>query len=727
LRRRLAEEPAPTLLLNVGKLGMPRHLGLARDAILRLVAENGFSVVAFQPRDIELAWEELVALSSASAGGLRLVGTNLAGETTSQALPFQTFHLAEVGGVRVGILSLIPKDAEAAIRERGLPYRVEEPAAAAKRAVRELRRLHRADLVVLVSHLKSEDDPKVLAAAPGIDVLLGENSSEVVSRRRVVVELSDWNLENHDLPALRARLPRFGLGEILAELRPTGRGLELARLEEWPLSAGPQQAEAPEFSGIADDVLTLYLRDQVPLLPDPRKLWPRSGKKVQYDPLEFWNLAGQLLRRETGAEVAVLRITGLASNVTGELPESYPREWSSASSPVRLVRLPGRAVRSLLARLPPDRPPIFEGCCGPIPRRYDSELWLSLAGLDRQGRVSGVPLSDDELYSVATTEEVLRGEEPAFSGARDPRPYPRALSAVLLDGLKGWRRELAPERFAAEVRRSCEGKTPLGLVWRINLRELSLQLADTQVDNNQGFSETRDARVQSTSQLYAAGKSKLYSELYWNRWRWDAGVSADYGRVTIRPRGVSPIVNETQDRLVLDTELRHRTWSASRASSRPSLGPFGGVAYDTEFTKPEERAKREFVRYRAGLKLFDGAWLKEIYAGGAAESDHAAGGSGARYGWTAGLSWASPVPATPASLKLEATYLEFAPRRRDTPADLKRQLDLTARLSLPLFRDLRISSLLTYFLFEGSVVKATGHHLLLGVSLDYSRLWKPFY
>lgn len=725
LLKRKAESPEPEFLINFGGVGISANYGLPKDAVLKTMADSGFKVLAFSSRDADLAWDEMASFSS--SGRLRALCTNLKGQTTAQVLPFDNVHVENIAGLKVGVISLISKTAQAVFRRKKLPYEVEEPLAAAKAALRELRGKYKVDLVAAVSHLPNEEELKVFNGAGGIDIFLSDYSREVVSSRKATVELSDWSREGHSLPALRVQIPELGFGEVAVSFRDSELGPELARLQERWFLAGPDAPEDESLTAIPEAILRFSLRPREPLLPDPRNLWVRTPRpKLVYDPVEFWNLAAGILRRETRSEVSLLRINPLGSNVTGELSERFPQQWMTPDHPIYLVRLPGAALKSLRARIPFDEVPVLEGA---PPRDYSGETWLAASGLDKQGRVSGVPISDDESYTVAATEELLNMTESlsALQAASDPKPTGRLLSESVLGALKSKRKSLSSAAYDSEVRRGAEGKSPVGLVWRLNLRELSLQAINTQVANNSSFSQVRDARVQAVNQLYTAGTAKLFSELYWNRWRWDAGFAGDYGRVTIRPPGVAPIVNTTQDKMVLETELRHRTWSLSPQSLRPSLGPFVNVAYDTEFVKPEERPKREFVRYKAGMKLFDGSWLKEVYAGGLAESDYSARGAGTRYGYATGLALASPIPGTPVIVKADVSYVEFERSRRDTAADLKRRLDVNVRLAVPLMRDLRLSPFVSYYLFEGAVVRATGYNIVFGVALDYSKLWKPFY
>jgi len=722
LRRRAAELRDPYVQFSAGFVTLPPEFPVAPDVLIKGAKESGDRFIAFSDFDVEYGWETVLDFGrrTPEQGGVPLLATNLKAAAAAPVAIERT-HIEEVQGLRIGFLSVLPTRSRAFLERRKTLYEIEEPAAAARDAVKELRKHARVDLVVAVSHLSAEENARFLDEVDGIDVFLEGRDRYIASGRRVTVDLTRWNQEDHSHPALLARAPMHSFNELAVTFHRTGGRTELERIEELP---GPTDNLLPggEDSELEDKMLDFFVRPVDALLPDPRGLWPGlHPPKLTYWPTEFWNLAAQLVRRETKAEVSLLRIHWLQSNTPGKLTENFVRQWVDRSGRVVTVKLPGTALKALLKRCPFEPVPMTEE---PVGARYETDISLAAAGIDKKGRVSGVPITDSELYSVATTEDLLAKIEelPELREAQDPKPEERMLGDMVIDALKA---QLKGPDTDGRLREAFEGKTPFGPVWRLNLREASLQVANTQVAGNGTLGSVPDARIQSVSQVVVQGTARLFSELYWGKLRWDAGVSADYGKVTLKPSGAASIVNVTRDKLSVETELRHRTRYVE--SGKFSLGPFVGLSYATQFTKPPGTPRAQAFTVKAGVKLFDGPHLKELYVAPLVSKDYSLPEPHAQSGYSAGLKWDSALYGTPIYLRGQIDYVEYFKETYDTPADLKRTLDATIKMSVPFYAGLRLSPFMSYYLFEGKLPDRTGFNILFGVSLEFSRLWKPLF
>jgi hypothetical protein len=396
-----------------------------------------------------------------------------------------------------------------------------------------------------------------------------------------------------------------------------------------------------------------------------------------------------------------------------------------------VVQLSGSALQGIANRLIlPEKP------LGPqdYDKPYATETWLAASGIDSKGQVSGRPIEGGETYTVATTAELLERTEdlPSLGGATAPRPIGPSLADLLVAQLKVEHNlasisTTAAAGFETKLRNEAEGRSPVGLVWRLNLRELSFQFSDTQVNNNSPFAEIPDARINAQSQVLTQGTLKMFSELYWNRLRWDAGVTSQYGRVTIYTPGGPNVTNTTQDQVVYETELRHRTWALTKQGIRPSLGPFFNLSYDTQWQRDNGLPKREFLRARSGLEVSDGQIVKKAYLGPTTESDFSTTPTRTHVGYAAGLTAETPIHGGPTKAMLDAWYIELWSNGADLPQDLRRRLEAKLSLSVPVIGALTINPFVDLYLFQGLAIPETGTNVLFGVSIAYSHLWKPFY
>lgn len=734
LARRRGDIKEPALLVNLGGIGLPVQYRVDAGIVLRMMLDAGLRITAIAPNDFENAWDALLMSSreGPEAGRAILLASNLKAKDPAATNPLRRFHVETVGGIKVGFISVLARTTGVILARRNLPWTVEDPIAAARAAVAELRFGEKVDLVVAVSHLSTEEDA-LLNQVPGIDLVLGDSSGEVTTRRRTIVELTDWSREQHYRPVLKTRPSSFAYGEIAVEFRPAAGRWELARVEEVPAEISPYPERDPAMAAFEERVYGYFDMVRRPVLPDPRALWPLAKKpKMTYSSSEFWNVAAQVVRRKTGAEVALLRVNWLNSNAAGEVTESFASTWFD--SPERLVRLrlDGRSLRSLQSRVLYDKPPVADESR----RRYASEVWLAQAGLDEKGLVHGLPVRDDELYELVTTEDVMRKTDalPALKAAADVREEPSTLDQVVMPWLierhaAALVSTRAQTAYISEVRSMTEGAAPERPVWRLHLRELSAQFSNTQLHNEGPFNQVKDARIQAVSQVQGQGTARLFSEFYLRRWRWDVGTTARYGKVILKPRGAPALENKTQDQFLLETELRHQTWRFERKARGYSAGPFLNASYDTEFTPPVTPGVpiRRFFSVKPGMKVFEGARLKDLHAAAVVQTDYSMPLRKTVYGFETGLEWLGTLPRSKATLRTKATYLQFAPNQRDTLSDLRRQLELSAKLGVPLVGNLKLSPFADFYLFDSKLLAERGYNLVFGVSLEFSQLWKPVY
>ncbi|MBI4248726.1 MAG: hypothetical protein HY611_04415 [Elusimicrobia bacterium] len=739
LKKRISEIETPALKLNIGNWSMDEEwiqgLGGDPDAYMKSWQDLGFERLSFYPSDLK------PGLDLFRNRGFRFVGSNLEKTKPESEVPFEPFVIEEAGGIRVAVVSLLPLDANPGLASDGLPLVVRDPIEKARQIVKELRQKHSVDVVLAVSYLTSEQDAKLVSDVFGIDILLGDSVSEAAIKRKTTVELSGWGKEISHKPALMATRPRFSFGEITLRFQRSENGNELVSIvEDTPGPVGSELPEKERLSEFGDKLLDYYLAPKETILPDPRKLWPAvRPPKLTYRTPEVFNLGAHIVREATRAEVALLRIRSLESNSIGEVPENYVRSWFGFNKKIVLTRLPGRAIRALMKNM--DFQPVpAAGDDEVSERKYYYEVWLAAAGLEEAGMVSGLPLQDQEFYSVALTEDLLAETDalPSLKRAVDKTETGLMAGEVVVDWLKKRKKlketeekiksgEAARRDYDEELRSLVERRLPSKPVWRLNLRDLSFQFANTQVQNAGPFAQVRNARIRSLNQVLIQASSKLFSEFYWKNLRWDAGVSTDYGRVTLKPAGAPILNNETMDQVVFETELRYKALEFGRGYGRHQLGPFLNAAYDTEFTQPQSLPRRKLFRVQPGIKVFEGSRLQEFHVGAVVESDYSTSASSTLYGWATGFSWSSPVPGSPMQFQARLNYRHFAPSRLDTLDDLKREFSVNARFQMPILGNLRLSPFVDFYLFEGKLISETGHNIVFGVALDYSRLWKPLY
>ena len=87
---------------------------------------------------------------------------------------FERYRVFERHGVRIGVFAVAGADFPRLVKVPELHY--SEPIAAAAEAVRELRDKEHVDAVVMIGHEHAEDDYRLAAAVPGIDLIFGSHT-----------------------------------------------------------------------------------------------------------------------------------------------------------------------------------------------------------------------------------------------------------------------------------------------------------------------------------------------------------------------------------------------------------------------------------------------------------------------------------------------------------------------------------------------------------------------
>ncbi len=84
-------------------------------------------------------------------------------------------------------------------------------------------------------------------------------------------------------------------------------------------------------------------------------------------------------------------------------------------------------------------------------------------------------------------------------------------------------------------------------------------------------------------------------------------------------------------------------------------------------------------------------------------------------------------PAKGAVLQGEAVADYFVLTNEDQPQDLRVQADANAKLQIPLTKYLTIAPFVDFYAFELKLQPVWGMNLMTGISIGFSRVWKPQY
>ena len=712
------------ILISVG-LGsrlLATAIGMPADNAIERLEKLKTDIVALDPEDLRYLreWSEKRTVP-VSTGAISFLCSNIEIKDAKLAELVKPYIIKELNGVRTAFISFLPSNAGQLADLSDLPVTVKNPVDLDSRSslVEELRGAQNAKLVVAV--LNSREDLGRVLQTPGIDIIIGPKNWEKTGTRRGKIELEDWGREIHSAPAAFIIRDSRGIGAL--DLEFSGDGvLKTLQPRSVPFSAEDTLYDS-EDDRFKELIFQHFFGSKEFLLPDIRKIYTDLERpKLQYSHLDFRNILVSVLKEKTGAEIAFMKIQPFSSNILGDVSASMIKTWLGEDDKVVKAWVPGSLIRALTHKFEFK----LEEKDADGYRKYHAGEYFAVSGLNKEQLISGLPVKDGELYLAAFPAGLLRetGKYPQLKDARIAGYEQKTLNTIIIEYLTKIKTEAADGSWEAAIRKHLENKPARRPVWRLNLRDLSLQLSDTGVRHTENFSQVSDSRLRTTGQRYIQGSGKLFSEFYSGNLRFDSGLSANYGKITLRPKGQPRVKTESVDQILIESELKYQLLRYQGFLGPMVLGPFFNLAYDTEFTHQPDLPVRKIVRGRAGLKLFEGAYVRELYTGLVTEQTYTYSPARTRYAAEAGFGMNMLLPGTALLLIADGNYRIFAGSRFDTAADLKQRLELNFKVSTRLYRDVMITPFFNFFLATNKLAAGTATNIMTGFSLSYSHLFK---
>lgn len=258
--------------------------------------------------------------------------------------------------------------------------------------------------------------------------------------------------------------------------------------------------------------------------------------------------------------------------------------------------------------------------------------------------------------------------------------------------------------------------------WHLELRDLSLQLTSTDVNNAQYYQGYSNPRLTADSQTLIQGNFDLISKYDKEKMLWANNLLMQYGKVTVKPVNEDKVTNTSVDKILFTTDYTHKMLTVDNFLGGFVMGPFLSAGYETEFTKENDTPRYKVARGKAGVRLFEGKYLKDLYAAAVIEYDFTYPQEVTKCAWEAGFRIEQPV-----NEKSKAVYTAMIRDffHFDNPSinNLSYELELDARLNTEIMKDLAIAPFINYYQGKGVANDRTGSNLYVGVAISYKKLF----
>lgn len=265
--------------------------------------------------------------------------------------------------------------------------------------------------------------------------------------------------------------------------------------------------------------------------------------------------------------------------------------------------------------------------------------------------------------------------------------------------------------------------------WELELKQLSVSITSTEVHNSSPTFAT--ARLTTDSQTAIQGKLDFYAKYFAPKLLWTNNLFMEYGKTTVRPVDKEEVITENADKILLTTDLTYRLWKVENFLGGFEAGPFVNVGYETEFEPieleidgyKERQNTKQIVRGKAGAKLFEGKYLKELYAAYVFEADYTDSPTTNRSAFEAGFKAEAEVRE---GVKLIAwsTYRDYLDRTEDKISDLDYEVEAELRLDVRLWNNLSVAPFVNYYCASAQHFNQVADNWYTGISISYATFFK---
>lgn len=258
--------------------------------------------------------------------------------------------------------------------------------------------------------------------------------------------------------------------------------------------------------------------------------------------------------------------------------------------------------------------------------------------------------------------------------------------------------------------------------WQVEIKKLAFDLTSTEVQNAQDYQGFSDARLTSDSQTAVRGSWDSIADYHAEHFLWNNELTMDYGRTKIRPVNGETLTNENADKILFTTGYTQRLWHVDDFLGGFEAGPFANIGYETEFTKPNNAPRTRILRAMAGAKLFEGKYLKSLYAAIVGERDFTYEPYASKLAWETGFKLELPVREG-VIFKWDAMYRDYLDTTETHPTDLDWEFETNARLDVQVYKNLYVAPFVSYYTAQGKYIGPRGGNVYVGVSVSFSHIF----
>jgi len=258
--------------------------------------------------------------------------------------------------------------------------------------------------------------------------------------------------------------------------------------------------------------------------------------------------------------------------------------------------------------------------------------------------------------------------------------------------------------------------------WQVELKRAALDLSSTSVKHAEDYEGFPNAKLTADSEKVIKGHLDLTGDYFSQYFVWGNELLMNYGKTTLKPVNGQKVTSENADQILFTSSYTQRLFKEEELLGGFEAGPFAALSYETEFNSQAGSRLKKVLRAEAGLKIFEGQYVKNLFISAFAEDDFTYDPSSEKYGWQTGFEINQPIREGVKAV-YTGLFRDYLHITRKQPIDLDYELSLAARLDVAVFKELSIAPFIEYYTAQGRTVAKRGENLFVGVTFSFSHLF----
>ena len=151
------------------------------------------------------------------------------------------------------------------------------------------------------------------------------------------------------------------------------------------------------------------------------------------------------------------------------------------------------------------------------------------------------------------------------------------------------------------------------------------------------------------------------------------------------------------------------------------------MQYDGEFEAAIGLKRKQVYSVFPGVEFFDGTFIRSLELSGIIKRDLGREPPNTQSGLRLRSVFSREIGPAKALLQGELWNNYFFLTKQDTAGDLRLEGDFNVKLRIPVRKYLSVAPFFDFYWFQLKTRPNKGYSMTMGVSIGFSRLWKPQY